>query len=174
MDIIWKSLLNTPWWVYLVFIYVLKVGYDATKERVISLHRLFILPTLFTAFSIYNFLTYFRPSAITVITYLLAFLIGIVIGWVLVRSVDLKFDKKQGLVRLPGTFTTLFLVLLIFFAKYYLGYSLAIDPTLATDTTFELLMLSISGICTGIFIGRLACYLWRKHRAGHFELNSKH
>lgn len=170
MNMIWEALTHTPWWVYFLFFYLVYVGYDATKTRVVSFKRLFILPTIFLAISLNSLLTSFHISPTTVIVYLFSLLLGVCGGWLLVRKVDVKFDHNRGLVKLPGTWATLILILMIFSTKYYFGYSFAIDPTLAEDTYYELLMLSVSGVCTGLFIGRLSCYLQHKRKASHYDL----
>lgn len=90
----------------------------------------------------------------------MALLSGTVIGWLLTRNTDVKIDIKQGLVKLPGSIMTLMLILMIFSAKYYFGYLEATHPS--NDPEVEKLSLSISLVCTGIFIGRLACYFFKK------------
>lgn len=172
MSTIWETLRHTPWWAYLLFFYLLKRGYDATKTRVFAFKKLFILPSLFLAISINTLLTSFRLTPLTTTTYLITFILGTVGGWLLVRNVDLQFDHKQHLVKLPGTWTTLILISVIFSTKYYFGYSLTINPTLAQDTHFELMMLSVSGFCTGLFLGRLAGYLIRRKNASHCDLST--
>ena len=167
---IWEALIHTPWWVYLLFLYLLKVGFDATKTRVVSLKKLFILPSIFLAISINSLITSFRLSPSTIGVYLFSLLFGIGGGWLLVRNVNLKFDLQRVLIQLPGNWTTLILIMVIFSTKYYFGYSLAVDPMMAEDTSFELLMLSLSGVCTGLFLGRLTCYFFWKRSASHYEL----
>jgi len=170
MNAIWQALTHTPWWVYLLFFYVLKVGFDASKTNVVALKKLFIMPTVLLVMSLNTLLSSVQISGITLSSYALSLLLGVGGGWMLVRKLDLRFDKRRGLVRLPGSWVTLIVILSFFSAKYYFGYSLAIDPTKAEDTTFEIAMLSVSGISTGLFLGRLGCYLIRKKRAPHSDL----
>jgi hypothetical protein len=172
MNLIWDALTHTPWWVYLLFFYLLKIGYDATKSQIVSFKKLYILPLVFLALSINTLLTSFQISPTTLLVYLLSLLSGSGIGWLLVRNSDLKFDHKNGLVRVPGTWVTLILIMMIFFTKYFFSYSLSVDPTLAEDTNFEFLMLSVSGVCTGLFVGRLGGYLYQKQHSTHCELDS--
>ena len=104
---IWEALIHTPWWVYLLFLYLLKVGFDATKTRVVSLKKLFILPSIFLTISINSLITSFRLSPSTIGVYLFSLLFGIGGGWLLVRNVNLKFDLQRVLIQLPGNWTTL-------------------------------------------------------------------
>lgn len=173
MNTIWQALTSTPWWVFLIFFYLMKVGYDATKTNIVSLKRLFILPSVLLVMSIKTLITSVPPYSFHLSFYFFSLLCGIIGGWMLVKNLDLQFDKRNGLVKLPGSWTTLILILIIFSAKYYFGYSLATNPDKAQDITFKVLMLSVSGVCTGLFLGRLFCYLLRKRVASHNELSLK-
>lgn len=170
MDAIWQALKNTPWWVFFLFFYLMKVGLDATKTTVVSLKKLFILPIVFLVVSINTLVTSVQVNALTLGTYLFSLFCGVVGGWILVKNFNLQFDKRRGLVKLPGSWITLILILVIFLAKYYFGYSLATDPTKAEDTIFEISMLSVSGACTGLFLGRLSNYLYKRRLASHQDL----
>jgi len=170
MTAIWQALTHTPWWVYLLFFALLKVGFDALKVRVIPLKKLIVLPMVFLVLSINTLITSVQINPSTLSAYSLSLLLGSLGGWLLVRKLDLKFDKRRGLVKLPGTWTTLILIMIIFSSKYYFGYAKAIDPTRVQDTLFEITMLSVSGISTGLFLGRLICYLLKKRRAPHTDL----
>ena len=161
MNSIWQTLINTPWWVYLLLAYLIKVGIQASKTRTVELKKLFIIPTVFTLISIHTLLYSFAIDALTILTWFAAILTGMVLGWIQIYQYKLKIDKKNGLIQIPGTWSTLIIIMIIFITKYYFGYELAIDPALAQQSTFEMSALLISGICTGFFIGRLICYFYR-------------
>jgi len=44
------------------------------------------------------------------------------IGWTITSSVVIMADKKKSLVKVPGSWSTLIVVLLIFAVKWYFGY----------------------------------------------------
>ena len=170
MTAIWQALTHTPWWVYVLFFYLLKVGVDATKSNTVSLKKLFVLPSAFFLISLNTLINSVQPTVANFSIYTLALGVGVSGGWILVKNMALQFDKNKELIRLSGSWATLLLILTIFTAKYYFGYSLAIDPSLSEDTLFELSMLAVSGVCTGMLIGRLACYLYRRKNSPHQEL----
>lgn len=161
MNIIWQTLINTPWWVYLLLAYLIKVGIQASKTRTVELKKLFIIPAVFAFMSIHTLLYSFTIDALTILTWFASILIGMVLGWIQIYRYKLKVDKKNVLIQIPGTWSTLITIMIIFIAKYYFGYELATDPALAQQTMFEMSALLISGVCTGFFIGRLICYLYR-------------
>ncbi|NBO23956.1 MAG: hypothetical protein EBU93_01760 [Chlamydiae bacterium] len=170
MTSIWQILTHTTWWVFALFFYLLKIGIDATKPRIVSIKKLFILPIVFFAISINSLLSFFPLTLLPLLTYAIALTVGTAVGWRLVRKLKLGFDHIHHLVKVPGSFATLILILSIFSAKYYYGYSLATNPELVQRTGFVIFQLSLSGICTGLFLERLACYLFRKSRSSHENL----
>jgi len=171
MNALVDALTHMPWWVYLLFIYLLKLGFNASKPTVISMKKLVILPAIFLFVSLDTLITSVQLSPLTIGTYLLSIVLGAILGWILVRHLVLQFDKKKWLIKLPGTWTTLILILIILSTKYYFGYALASDPTRAHDTIFELSSLAVSGLCTGLLLGRLLCYYIRMKNAPHEDLS---
>ena len=67
------------------------------------------------------------------------------------------------LLEVPGTWTTMIFILIIFSAKYYFGYQLSVDPELINQIHFEFLLLGVSGVLTGLFTGHFICYVYRLH-----------
>ncbi len=170
MNAAWQTILHTPWWVFILFFYLLKVGIDAIRPRIITMRKLFILPLLFLAFSIYSYLSSFPFTLITFSAYALPMLFGVGIGWLFIKTLRLKFDKQKGLVKMPGSYVTLLLILLIFSTKYYFGYSSTTDPASSEKLLFISLRLSVSGMCSGLLVGRLAGYLFRRSKSHHEDL----
>ena len=138
-------------------------GIKASKLQVISIKKLTIVPLVFIALSIHTVMTAFHVNAMVISVWLASIILGSIIGWLLVRNHQFKVDRKKLLIQLPGSWLTLILILAIFVSKYYFSYQLGSDPALANQTSFEFSMLGITGICTGLFVGRLLCYfhkLW--------------
>ncbi len=152
---------NTPWWVYVLFIYLVIMGLKATRTRTVALWKLFILPVLFSWMSIHSLISSFPIDAFSVSTWGGAILIGTFFGWLQMHRSKIDINKQKHQITLPGTWWTLILILLIFATKYYFGYQLGVDPTLKYQSHFEFSMLAVSGIITGLFIGRALALLIR-------------
>lgn len=171
MNAIWTAAIQTPWWVYVLFIYLVQRGISASKSQVISIKKLIILPVVFIALSIHTLVTAFHVNAAAILVWFASIITGSVIGWLLICRHQFKVDKKKLLILLPGSWMTLILILAIFVSKYYFGYQLGSDPALANQTNFEFSMLAISGVCTGLFVGRLLCYFHKLWTGESINLN---
>lgn len=161
MNAIWAAATQTPWWVYVLFIYLVIKGINASKLRVVSFIKLTILPLIFIALSVHTLMTAFNINATVIVVWILSIALGSVFGWILICRHHFKVDRKKLLIQIPGSWLTLILILAIFVSKYYFGYQISSDPSLVHHTGFKFSMLSISGVCTGLFVGRLLCYFYQ-------------
>ncbi len=108
-------------------------------------------------------MTAFHVTAEVIAIWLFSIALGSVFGWLLIHKYEFKVDRKKLLICLPGSWLSLILILAIFVFKYYFSYQIGSDPALENQAGFEFSMLGITGVCTGLFVGRLLCYthkLW--------------
>ena len=173
MDAVLATLTHTPAWVYFLFALLIWAGIKASKPRVLPLKRILILPAVFIYMSVHTLMTSFAINPFEVSIWACAILLGAIIGWVEVyRYFQLiKIDKKQHLIKLPGSWATLVLVIIIFASQYYFGYEIAVDPALINQTWFEYSMLTVSGFATGVMIGRMLCYVYKYQNSSHTTLS---
>lgn len=161
MNAIWAAASQTPWWVYVLFIFLVQRGIKASKSQVVSIKKLTIVPLIFIALSIHTVMTAFHVNTTVIAMWFVSIILGSIIGWLLVRNHQFKVDRKKLLIQLQGSWMTLILILAIFVFKYYFSYQIESDPALANQTGFEFSMLGATGICTGLFVGRLLCYFYK-------------
>lgn len=156
------ALANTPIWVYLLLAYLIWNGIKATKTRTLSLKSLFIRPIIFTCLSIQTLLTSFDISLFLFSAWLCSILFGVMFGGIDTRRhhPQIEVNKEKQLIQVPGSWMTLILVFIFFATKFYFSYEISVDPTLGKQTWFEVCMLAVSGVCAGLFIGRLLSYLY--------------
>ena len=119
METIKDFLINTPVYVYFIFSYLLFIGIKSTKKRIISFFRVIILVILFIYLSINNILK-FPVNSLDFILLGLSLLVFSSISWKLTSLQKIKVDKEKLLFSLPGTWTNLIVLLLIFTTKYYI------------------------------------------------------
>jgi hypothetical protein len=158
------ALEHTPWWVFLIFIFVLSRGVAALQTRTIEISKLAIVPVIFAVWGAYGLFQLFGPSPEAIGIFVVALLVGAAVGLVLSRHGAVRADQTKGLVEISGSPVTLILVLIIFIGKYSLGYWAATDPGARDSIQFLAVDATVSGLVIGIFVGRFAG-LWRRYKA---------
>ena len=153
-----QVLTHVPWWVYLLAIYIGKVGLQATRSAIVPIKKLVITPLIFMYLSAQSLLNQPNTDYIHMLAFGIAVFTGILVGWRIVSQLPLVFDKERFLVQLPGTWSTMMVMAGVFGSKFYLGYETA-QGNAATEAA--LIALVLSAFCTGIITGRVAGYFYR-------------
>lgn len=166
METIFDALKGTPWWVYLVFVYVLYIGILGLKSRTISLGKVFLLPFIFLLWSVWSLIRGYQAQS-DIWIWILFLVIGGIAGWGMMQKFNVRGDHKKLLVRVPGSPMILILVLIVFGVKYFFGYMQAIGES---GIVFHSLYLVISGLVTGIFAGRAFAILRKFSKTKHEKL----
>ena len=163
---------QTPWWVYLLFAYLLFIGIQAFKDDIKPIYVSLIMPTVFTGLSIESIikLQHLDPLYSAGIYAGCLLLIGGTIGFLLARRFGVKVDNKNKLIELPGNAFTLVSILLIFSTKYYFSYRLAVA---SNDVSLDYHFIAVSGVITGLFVGRTAFYWLRMLKGPWTDLSDK-
>jgi hypothetical protein len=148
-----KIIAGTPIWVWCVFAYLIFVGIKASKQRIVYIPKLFIIPVILSALKYKIFLS---ASFAVYLSYFTCLLLSIIIGFKIAKGQ--KFETLNNLqVKLPGDYSTIFILMTFFIIKYIFGYINAIDHELYQD--LSVLELSASGIFSGYFLGKAIFYL---------------
>ena len=170
---IWQFLSHTPWWVYLIFVYCLIIGVKCSKPGVAPLWKMFIMPIVFGYLSIHTLLTSLSINPFVLGVYLASLVVGILLGAWQMASYKIEVDAKHRLLKIPGTWSIFIIIMIIFISKYYFGYELALDPKLVNNTGFEVALLFVSSVTTGLFIGKVIYCLIRMAKGPSVDLTKK-
>jgi len=168
VNFIAQMLANTPPWVWALLALLLFLGVRALRPTTALLWRVAILPTVFFVWGLYGLFTLHSLSAQRILPWATALVAGIAVGVTLAGARSIRADKSRGLVHIPGGSLTLVLSLLIFATKYAFGVLHATQPARFAEPPFWLTELAVSGLLTGMFIGRFAG-LWHQYRATPHE-----
>ncbi len=144
---------NTPIWVWGILVYLLYVGIQALKPRIVTLDKLIFLPLALIAL---KFKVFLSPDAWI---YLVGLSAGLFAGFVKVRNSPIKVLKDIKSIQIPGSSSLIIILLGIFVMKYFFGYLQATDPV-AYIRYFDW-ELVLSGILSGYFTGQRTNYLYR-------------
>jgi uncharacterized protein YneF (UPF0154 family) len=147
---------GTPLWVWGILAYLLYVGIKSTKDHVVSLPKLFIIPLIMIGMKYKLFL---HSGILIISTYILSLLLGVIIGFFLNKSLSFKFIKDVSAIILPGSYYTIMILLSFFSVKYIFGYLSVVAPGLATK--YFVIENFLSGIFTGYFFGRAFAFIYK-------------
>lgn len=127
---------KVPVYPFFILLYLLFIGWRATKPRVIWVPQLFLIPLILT---ISKFTKLLSTDLVFTITPLIA---GIVIGTMVgIRHSKIEFLYAQNSVRLPGSKTTLGMFLILFAVKSGLNAAQTIRPDwCATCMNFDTIL----------------------------------
>lgn len=154
-----EAIYGTPWWAWIGLAYLVFIGVRALKPSIKPIQNILILPTIFLILSLQGLFKSF--TVINVAIWLSTVLIGAVFSRFLHRNISIRADRVHHLIGLPGTITTLFIVLFIFTVKYYFGYQMAVNPGRIHVFSFNLARLGIFAFITGISIGKFSVLLYK-------------
>jgi len=99
---------------------------------------------------------------------LIGLALGACLGWWQFKMLKIQVDQTKKLLKIEGSWFALFLILITFIVKYYVGYSLAVNQNMSLQFTCGLLF--VSSIFTGAFIGRLFYGIYKLKVGPHVEL----
>lgn len=159
---------NTPeqiWWFFILLIYL---GYSATLTRVRAIPRLFLLPLVLFYMDIKTSNHIFGISISNLYHNLIGVLLGCILGILLVKNQIIFVDKKKRLVKLPGEYLTIVLVLVNFFTHYIVHVLYFFQNHYLYQ--FACFIQILIGTLSGISIGRLISYLIKVLKATHQDL----
>jgi hypothetical protein len=158
-----QILSNTPLWVWGLLAALMWLGLSQAKARSAGLARITVMPIAMTGLSIWGTVSAFGSSP----------MFGyVMLAWMFAAAVMLAVVAPMGVPRgttyhvasrtfaLPGSWAPLLLIMGIFLTKYAVGVTLAMQPSMARDGFFTLLVGGLYGLFSGIFAGR-AARLWR-------------
>lgn len=159
MEAIIRILAHTPWWVFLLFAFLVSRGIRAFNPAEISLAQLATVPAIFTIWGLVGLNERYGLSLGAIAFWLAALAIGAIIGAKIMEGTALKGDRTRGVVYRPADFTVLPLILIAFGSKYALAVVAATSPEIASAVGFRFVDLGISGLFGGMFVGKFARYL---------------
>lgn len=152
---------GTPGWVWLLLAALLLLGVLQLRDRTASLARVSLLPLAMTVFSLWGTLGAFgRSPAAPEALWLWVMATAATTALLAPREPHARYDALTRSYRLPGSALPLALFLGMFLVRYAVGVRLAIQPGLVHETAFVLPMAALSGVFSGVFLGR-AAQLWR-------------
>jgi hypothetical protein len=151
-----KIVTGTPLEIWAILGYLLYIGFKATQPRTVYLPSLFIVPLILTGIK-----SLYLPS-MQVPYYFAAWLLGLVIGKLSAYSTPITVFKNSWSIELPGSYTTLVVLLSFFTVKYVFGFLNVTHPEVALE--YSSIESIITGLLSGYLLGRVLGYLSRFYK----------
>ena len=148
---------NTPVWVGGLLAALTWLGLSQARTRTASLARIVVMPVAMTGLSIWGTFSAFGNSP----------MIGyVMLAWMFAAAVMLAliapmsppagttYDSASRTFALRGSWVPMLLILGIFLTKYVVGVDTTMDPSLARDGQYTLIVGALYGMFSGVFAGR--------------------
>jgi hypothetical protein len=145
---------HTPVWVWVTFCAVMALGISQIRTREVSGARATVLPVVMIALSLSGVLGAFAQVPLALGAWAVGLGVSLKLaGRVLaVRGASWSADTRHF--RVPGSFVPLMLILGVFVTKYVAGVVLAINPSLAANTSVAIVLSLVYGAFAGLFWAR--------------------
>lgn len=156
----WQSVANTPWWMYLFFLYLILLSYRTTKPQRIALIALQLGPGFYLLVSLASMIWLINTTPKNVAYWAAALTGGVLVGWLQFRIKNVKAIEDTKILQVPGTFLFLAFICTAIFAKFYYGYTpdliamyvnLSLSTMIKSQSDRVMLLL---GLLTGLLSGR--------------------
>ena len=155
---------NTPLWVWPLMVFVLWLGLQGLRPRVIPVWRLAILPAVSLATSLGGIAQSANPVWAAT-GWALALLAFLPLGWVFGQNRAVRLLPEDARVEIAGGWFALVFGISIFAVRYAMGVLFGVLPALRGEALWIYLSGAVGGMVAGIGIGWLANLLRRARRS---------
>ncbi len=149
-------LTNTPKWVFVLFAVLVWLGIKQMFARTQGLNRTIIMPVAMTVLSLVGVTSAFGNSSEALLAWVATAVVVCVVSLQLLRANSVQYDASTRSFQMPGSVVPLVLFMGIFFTKYVVGASMGMNPALAQNANFALIVGALYGCFSGIFVARAA------------------
>lgn len=156
----------TPIWVFILFFFLLYLGFSQTKDKTSSIKKAIILPIVMLFISLIGLINAFGLDIKSLFFYTIGTILGIFIAILFKLPRNSTFIIEKDIFFIKGSFIPFLLILAIFFLKYFVGVVTARELDFINSFTFIFTISFLYGLFCGIFFGRLFVLLEVKKLKG--------
>lgn len=169
-----QIVIHTPFHVWLLLAFLVWRGIAASRDRVVPLRQVFVLPAILLALSVHDMAGRFAFAGLPAAGWLAGTLAAAMLAWhctvPMPLPVPMQPERTAGsstaTVMLRGSWLPLVLMLATFATKYTVAVVCIIKPALPDAPLFATAVCTLYGVFNGLFAGRaLRCLPWpgRRH-----------
>jgi hypothetical protein len=162
-----RILEHTPVWVWAIFCAVITLGVAQTRARNISRARATVLPAVMVVLSLSGALSSFIQVPLALAVWVAGFSLSLSFAGDTMAVRGASWSPETRRFRVPGSWLPVTMIVGLFVTKYVAGVCLAINPSLAANTSLTALLSLTYGALAGLFWGRARslAHLTRTNRA---------
>ena len=157
-----EILTHTPWWVWVLLVYLVYCGVRLLSPNEISPHGMLLMPCIFLLWGVYGIFHKYSMPWTALLIFTGASLVGLFFGAVIaMRWRPVTFNKMTGMIQRPGSAMPLILILINFSCLYVLNVYAGYHPDSFTKMKFVAIYCIISGVANGLFWGMTVANLMK-------------
>lgn len=150
-----QILTNTPLYVWAILALLIARGVIALRTRDVAMRKLFIIPLVMLALSLFDIAAKFGLGGIGFATWVATMAVTLAL-LVQFGGARIAPAAKPGHVVVRGSVFPLAMMMAIFATKYVTSVAVAVQPHLRDNLGFTLAVCALFGVFSGYFLGRLA------------------
>jgi hypothetical protein len=160
-----EILRHTPLWVWLLLAVLLALGLAQTRAQTLAVPRLVILPLVMLTLGLSTLWPAAQklPLVAGVWLVLLATAAAAAARWLVPRAA--RWHASSQRLQLPGSVWPLVLMMFTFLLKYAIGVFQGLQPMAASAPSFLVTVAAVSGLLSGLWLGRALGLLQLTRRA---------
>lgn len=149
-----EILINTPWWVWVLFAYLVYRGISLLSPNQISPQRMLLMPCIFLIWSVYGIFSRLDMPWMALLVFMLALAAGMLLGRIIMRGQPCAIvDSNTGMIQRPGSVIPLIIILMNFSFLYILNVYAGYHPESLAEIKFTVIFSAASGLADGLFWG---------------------
>jgi len=149
-----ELLTGIPIWVLFLFFGLLYLGYSQTKTREVSRGRITLIPLVMLSLSLYGVLRAPHSIVLAVLAWVIGLRFAFSINTKIQHGAGVIFHENSGRFVVPGSWIPMMLLMMVFFAKFFLGFLTGSHFVNPDSFRFILISSCISGLISGTFANR--------------------
>jgi len=152
---------HTPLWVFVLFVFLIILGLQQSKQRTVKKFLLLPLPIGMAFLSYYGVFSSFGLSPVSSGLWLFALVSVAYFSGKYFPAKGVEFSAEAGYINIPGSWVPLLLMMAIFFSKYLVAVLSALQPSMLLSAGFMIFCTLLYGAFSGVFVAR-AMSMWGK------------
>ncbi len=154
---------HTPKWVFALLAALIFLGWRQSRDRTAKPAMIFLLPLAMIALSYSGVSSSFGTNLSSAGSWAISLIVTLFVGTRFFPVKGTVYQPDQGVFLLKGSWVPMLLILAIFFTKYFIGFTKAVNPDFIRTDIVIISFSLIYGLLSGAFAAR-ALSIWQARK----------